>query len=96
MWHGGRDLPPWRWAAGSWRHAARSWRHAAWSCRRKFYPATMPCGGRDLTLWGMTVGTCRRGVWRHMYISRNFWFEHLFFENQKKSPACDDVGPVGR
>jgi hypothetical protein len=33
---------------------------------------------------GTAVGTCRRGVWRQIYISRNFWFVHLFFENQKR------------
>jgi hypothetical protein len=44
----------------------------------------VPRGGWDLTLWGTTVGTCRRGAWRKMYISRNFLFNHLFFENQSK------------
>jgi hypothetical protein len=71
---------------------------AARPCRRKCYPVAVPRGGRDLTpwgtavgtyrrdltSWGTAVGTCRRGVWRQMYISRNFWFEHLFFENQRK------------
>jgi hypothetical protein len=31
----------------------------------------------------IAAGTCRRGVWRQVYISRNFWFDHLFFENQR-------------
>jgi hypothetical protein len=31
----------------------------------------------------MAVRTCRRGVWRQVYISQNFWFDHLFFKNQK-------------
>jgi hypothetical protein len=46
MWHGGRDLPPWRWAAGSWRRAALP-------CRQKCYPAAVPHGGRNLPPWGM-------------------------------------------
>jgi hypothetical protein len=28
--------------------------------------------------------SCRHGVWRQMYISRNFLFDYLFFENQSK------------
>jgi hypothetical protein len=35
----------------------------------------VPHGGRNF--W-------RREVWRQMYISQNFWFDHLFFENQSK------------
>jgi hypothetical protein len=32
-------------------------------------PAAVPHDGRELTLWGMAAGTCRRGV---MYISQIF------------------------
>jgi hypothetical protein len=32
----------------------------------------------------MAAGNYCRRVWRQMYISRNFWFGHLFFENQRK------------
>jgi hypothetical protein len=52
--------------------------------REKCYPAAVPHGGRDLTPWGAAVGTCHRGVWRQMYISRKFCFDYLFFENQSK------------
>jgi hypothetical protein len=31
------------------------------------------------------VGCCRRGVRWQMYISRNFLFVHLFYENQRKN-----------
>jgi hypothetical protein len=41
-------------------------------------------GGRGLPPWRSVAGSWRRGVWQHMYISRNFWFVHLFFENQRK------------
>jgi hypothetical protein len=74
-WHGGRGLLPWRWAAGSWCRAARP-------CRQECSPAAVPHGGRDLTPWSMEAGMlppCHRAVG-----TRNFWFDHLFFENQKK------------
>jgi hypothetical protein len=41
-------------------------------------------GGRDLTPWGTAVGANCREPRRHMYISRKFWFDHLFFENHDK------------
>jgi hypothetical protein len=65
MWHGGRDLPPCRLAAGSWRRATPP-------CHQKCYPAAVPHDVRDLTSWGTTAETCHRGVWRQMYVSRNF------------------------
>jgi hypothetical protein len=45
MWHGGRDLPPWRLAAGPWHRAAPPY-------RQKCYPAAVPHSVRDLTPWG--------------------------------------------
>jgi hypothetical protein len=33
----------------------------------------------------MVAGSWRCGVRRQMYISRNFWFVHLFFENHEKN-----------
>jgi hypothetical protein len=50
MWHDGRDLSPWRLAAGSWRRAAPP-------CRQKCYHTVIPHGGRDLMPWGTAVGT---------------------------------------
>jgi hypothetical protein len=47
-------------------------------------PAAVPRGGRDLTPRGATAGACRHGVRRQMYISRKFWFDHLFSENHDK------------
>jgi hypothetical protein len=38
-------------------------------------PNTVPHGGRH---------SYRHGALRQMYISRNFWFIHLFFENQRR------------
>jgi hypothetical protein len=75
VWHDGRDLPPCRSAAGSWRRPAPP-------CRQNQAPAAVPDGVRDLTPWGTTPGACCRGVRRQMYISRKFWFGHLFFENK--------------
>jgi hypothetical protein len=83
MWHGGRDLPPWRWAAGSWRHVARSWRHAAWSCRRKFYALrrqglnVVGHDGRNLPPWGLAS---------YVYFSK-FLVRTFIFRKSKKI-AC--------
>jgi hypothetical protein len=31
-----------------------------------------------------TAAACHHVVWWQMYINRNFWFVHLFFENQRR------------
>jgi hypothetical protein len=74
MWHGGRGLLLWRWAAGSWHCAARP-------CHKG---ALLPPYPRRQGLNVVRHGGSRCGVWLQMYISRKKNFVHLFFENQRK------------
>jgi hypothetical protein len=83
--HGARTLPLWGTTLGlltPWATTlgflppcpatARIWPHRVVQPTVVATPNVVPHGGRN---------SCRCGVWREMYISRNFWFDHLFFEN---------------
>jgi hypothetical protein len=56
--------------------AAGIWPHLVGQPSIGGTPTDVPHGGRN---------SYRRGVWRRMYISRNFCFLYLFFENQRKN-----------
>jgi hypothetical protein len=73
---------------------AEACRRATRPCHQRCSPTTIPHGGRDLTPWDAAAVGFQKinertknfekytyAAVRHMYISRNFWFFHLFFEN---------------
>jgi hypothetical protein len=81
--HGARTLPPWGTTLGllapwattleflpPWPTPAGIWPHRAVQPTVGATPNAVP----HLPPWGTT----------QMYISRNFWFDHLFYENQCK------------
>jgi hypothetical protein len=43
----------------------------------------------------MAACTCRREVWRQMYISRNFWFDHLFSKIKEKNILKNSLCVLG-